>query len=406
MLTEASVRNAKPAEKPYKLADGGGMYLLVQPSGSRYWRLKYRFGGKEKVLALGVYPETGLKAARERRSEARKKLGEGVDPGAARKAEKQAAGIRGQNTFEAIGREWFEMKKGAWSPAHADAVQNRLEKHLFPDLGAKAVADITAPELLAVIRKLEKRDALELASKTRIVAGQVFRYAIATGRALSDPSRDLRGAFKTREVRHYAKLSESDLPDFLKKVDSYDGNAITKHAVKLLALTFVRTGELRGARWTEFNFEKREWCIPAQRMKSGAEHLVPLSKQAITELDALKLITGRRELLFPNEHSPREPMSENTILFALYRMGYRGRATGHGFRATASTILNEQGFRPDVIERQLAHQEANRVRAAYHRSLYMEDRRDMMQHWADFLDRKKVGAEVIPLRSKAAAKKR
>ena len=397
MLTDTVVRNAKPAENPYKVADGGGMYLLVQPNGARYWRLKYRHMGKEKVLALGVYPDIGLRKARDRRGEARKKLAEGVDPGADRKAQKQAAGLRAQNTFETIGREWHDTKKGAWSPGHTEAVLNRLEKHLFPGLGAKPIADISAPDLLAVIRELEKRDALELASKTRIVAGQVFRYAIATGRALTDPSRDLRGAFKTREVRHYARLSEADLPEFLQKLDGYDGNAITKHAIRLLVLTFVRTGELRAAEWSEFDLEKNEWRIPAQRMKSRAEHLVPLSNQAIAELQDLGTITGGRELLFPNEHSPRKPMSENTILFALYRMGYKGRATGHGFRATASTILNEQGFRPDVIERQLAHKEANKVRAAYHRSEYIDERRRMMTHWADYLDGRRNTGQVINL---------
>lgn len=397
MLTETAIRNAKPGEKPYKLADGGGMYLFIQTNGARYWRLKYRFGGKEKVLALGVYPDVGLKAARERRNEARKKLAEGIDPGADRKADKQAAGLRASNTFETIGREWYETKKGAWSTAHADAVLSRLDKHLFPGLGAKPIAEIAAPDVLEVIRILEKRDALELAGKARIVAGQVFRYGIATGKAISDPTRDLRGAFKTREVKHYNKLSEADLPEFLKKLDGYDGNAITKHALRLLLLTFVRTGELRAARWTEFDFDKKEWRIPAERMKSRAEHLVPLSAQAIAVLEELKAVSGGRELLFPNEHKPRAPMSENTILFALYRMGYRGRATGHGFRATASTILNEQGFRPDVIERQLAHKEANKVRAAYHRSEYIEERRKMMAHWGNYLDSRRSAGQVINL---------
>lgn len=238
----------------------------------------------------------------------------------------------------------------------------------------------------------------EVVAKCRVIAGQVFRYAIASGRAKHDPSRDLKGALKTREKQHYARLSEADLPEFLAKLDGYDGNTLTKLAMKLLVLTFVRTGELREAKWPEFDLDKREWRIPAERMKSRAEHLVPLSTQALAALKQLHEIAGGREHVFPNEHHPLKPMSENTILFALYRMGYRGRATGHGFRATASTILNEQGWDADVIERQLAHKEANKVRAAYHHSEYLAERRKLMQAWANYLDASKLGAEVIPLR--------
>ena len=393
-LTDKAARNARPAAKPYKLADGEGMYLLVQPDGAKYWRLKYRFGGKEKLLALGVFPRVGLAAARQGRAQAKASLLERRDPAAARRSEKRDATLKAGNTFEAIAREWWEKKREGWSAAHADAVLDRLEKQLFPRLGARPIAELEAPDLLQVLRVIEDRDALELVSKTRIVAGQVFRYAIVTGRAKSDPTRDLRGAFKTREVRHYAKLSESDLPEFLAKLERFDGSPVTKNAIWLLILTWARTGELRGARWPEFDFEKREWRIPAERMKSGAEHLVPLSRQAVAVLERLRELTGKRDHLFPNEHRPREPMSENTILFALYRMGYRGRATGHGFRATASTILNEQGWDADVIERQLAHKEENQVRAAYHRAEYLKERRRMMVHWGDYLDAMAAGAAV------------
>ena len=384
-LSDTAVRNAKPKQAPYKLTDGEGMYLLVQPNGAKYWRLKYRYAGKEKLLALGVYPDVTLRAARDRRSEARRKLLNESDPAEARKIDKRAARIRSENTFKAIASEWWELKKSAWSEGHAEAIRARLENLLFPTLGTRPIAEIDAPELLETLRVIERRDALELASKTRITAGMVFRYAIQTGRAKVDPSRDLRGALKTRATRHYAKLSEADLPEFLRKLDAYDGSMITKLALKLLVLTFVRTGELRGAKWSEFDLDKAEWRIPAERMKTRAEHLVSLSRQAIEVIEQLKLISGSREYVFPNEHKPRAVMSENTILFALYRMGYRGRATGHGFRATASTILNEQGFRPDVIERQLAHKEQNKVRAAYHRSQYLTERCKMMQHWADYL---------------------
>jgi integrase len=394
-LTDPAVKNAKPAEKPYKLADGNGMYLLVSPAGAKYWRLKYRYSGKEKVLALGVYPKVTLRDARRRREEARDRLAQGVDPGAARKAGKREARLSASNTFEAVARDWYEVSKGKWSDRHAGAVLRLLERELFPALGSEPIASIEAPQLLDVLRGMERRDVLELASKVRVMAGQVFRYAIVTGRAKQDPSRDLRGALKTREQRHYAKLDEADMPEFLARLDAYDGNLITKLAIKLLVLTFVRTGELRGAKWTEFDMEKREWRVPAERMKTRVEHLVPLSDQSLSVLTQLRAISGSREFVFPNEHHPLRPMSENTILFALYRMGYRGRATGHGFRATASTILNEQGWDPDVIERQLAHKEANKVRAAYHRAEYLSDRKRLLQHWADYIDRQRRGESRV-----------
>lgn len=401
-LTDIQVRNAKPKRAPYKLADAEGMYLLVKSTGAKYWRLKYRYGGKEKVLALGVYPDVRLPDARQRRADARAALAENRDPGFERKSEKRVAAFRAGNTFEGVAREWWETKRNGWSASHTQATLHRLEKELFPGLGGRPVAEIEAAELLDVLRRVEARGALELASKTLIVAGQVFRYAIATSRAKSDPSRDLRGALKRREVRHYNALKESELPEFLKKLDAYDGNDMTRHAIRLLMLTFVRTNELRAAKWTEFDFDKGEWRIPAERMKTRAEHLVPLAAQAIAVLEKIKALSGNREHVFPNEHNPQKWMSENTILFALYRMGYRGRATGHGFRATASTILNEQGWRADVIERQLAHAEKNKVRAAYHRSQYLDERRRMMQGWADYLNGLASGAKVRPMRRQAA----
>ena len=401
-LTDTQVRNAKPKSAPYKLADAEGMYLLVKPSGAKYWRLKFRFGGKEKVLALGVYPDVRLPDARKRRAEAKASLAEDRDPGFERKSEKLVAAFRAGNTFEGVAREWWETKSDGWSVSHAQATLHRLEKELFSALGGRPVSEIEAAELLNVIRAVEARGALELASKTLIVAGQVFRYAIATSRAKSDPTRDLRGALKRRDVRHYNALKEADLPEFLKKLDAYDGNDMTRHAIRLLMLTFVRTNELRAAKWTEFDFDKAEWRVPAERMKTRAEHLVPLSEQAIATLEKIKALSGHREHIFPNEHNPKKCMSENTILFALYRMGYRGRATGHGFRATASTILNEQGWRADVIERQLAHAEKNKVRAAYHRSQYLDDRQRMMQGWADYLDGMASGEKVRPIRRRAA----
>ena len=402
-LTDKAVRNLRPQARPYKITDGHGMYLLVSPKGAKYWRLKFRHGGKEKLLALGVFPEIGLAEARRRRAKARALLYEGDDPCAVRQAKKRMALLLAGNSFETVAREWYENQRDGWSDSHAGQVLVRLQRELFPRLGARPIAEIDAPELLYVLRGIEKRGALELTSKVRIVAGQVFRYAIATGRAKYDPSRDLKGALKVREERHYARLSEADLPEFLAKLDAYDGNTMTRLALKLLVLTFVRTGELRAAKWTEFDFDKREWRIPAERMKTRAEHLVPLSTQSLDALEQLQAITPRREHVFPNEHHPRNCMSENTILFALYRMGYRGRATGHGFRATASTILNEQGWDADVIERQLAHKEANKVRAAYHHAEYLAERRKMMQAWADYLDGLAAGANVTPIRKVAHA---
>ena len=401
-LTDKAVRNLRPQARPYKITDGHGMYLLVSPKGAKYWRLKFRHGGKEKLLALGVFPEIGLAEARRRRAKARALLYEGDDPCAVRQAKKRMALLLSGNSFETVAREWYENQRDGWSDSHAGQVLVRLQRELFPRLGARPIAEIDAPELLYVLRGIEKRGALELTSKVRIVAGQVFRYAIATGRAKYDPSRDLKGALKVREERHYARLSEADLPEFLAKLAAYDGNTITRLALKLLVLTFVRTGELRAAKWTEFDFDKREWRIPAERMKTRAEHLVPLSTQSLDALEQLQQITPRREHVFPNEHRPRNCMSENTILFALYRMGYRGRATGHGFRATASTILNEQGWDADVIERQLAHVEGNDVRRAYARGEHWDERVKMMAWWADHLDELKNVGKVVQIDRKLA----
>lgn len=398
-LTITQVENEK---RPGKHFDGEGMYLLVTPDGAKYWRFKYRFAGKEKLLALGVYPDTGLKLARTKRTKAREQLAEGKDPGALRQAEKRAARQNAENTFKAIALEWASKRGGKWSDAHRSAIERRLEVDLVPKLGRLPIASIDSPQLLEVLRGIESRGAHEVAGKCRTIAGQVFRYAIATSRATRDPTPDLKGALEVVEKRHHARLSESDLPEFLKKLEAYDGTAVTKLAIKLLMLTMVRTGELREAMWDEFDLGKREWKIPAKRMKGREPHIVPLSDQAVEVLQQLKPLTGKGALVFPNEYRDNRPMSENTILFALYRMGYRGRATGHGMRATASTILNEQkdgrGHRlwnADAIERQLAHREKDKIRAAYHHAEYMPERKRMMQAWADFLDAKQFGGDTV-----------
>jgi integrase len=385
-LKDTTVRNAKSRAKKYKVFDGDGLYLEVVPTGAKYWRMKYFFAGKEKCLALGVYPHVTLADARERRAQARKVLASGNDPGEVKKEARRLAILKSTNSFEAVAREWFQKRKHEWAPITAEVALRRLEKHILPKLGFRPIADITPPEVLATLRAVEDRGTLETAHRAMNICGQIFMYAIATGRAERNPVPDLRGALKTPVVKHYSYLKANELPEYLKKLDAYDGEPLTKQALRLLLLTFVRTTELRAAQWAEFDFDKAEWRIPAERMKMKEQHIVPLSKQAIDVLRDVQQHSGKRPHVFPNSHKPTTFMSENTMLYALYRMGYHSRATGHGFRSTASTILNENGFHADVIERQLAHSERNSVRAAYNHAQYLPERRKMMQWWADYLD--------------------
>lgn len=385
-LSDAKVRNAKPLTKPYKISDGEGMFLLVAPSGSKYWRLKYNFAGKEKLLALGVYPEVGLGEARERRAQARKTLAAGNDPSAVKREAKRLTILNSENTFESVAREWHEQQRHKWVTRYSTCVLNRLESYIFTKIGSRPIADIGAQELLSALRVVEKNGALDLAQRIMQSCGQIFMYAIATGRAGRNPVPDLRGALKTPVTKHHSYLKADDLKEYLPKLENYDGAPETKLALKMLLLTFVRTTELRAAEWAEIDFDKAEWRISATRMKMKELHIVPLSDQAVAVLRELQNRTGNRKYLFPNEHNPVSFMSENTMLFALYRMGYHSRTTGHGFRSTASTILNEHGFHADVIERQLAHTERNQVRAAYNHAQYLPERRKMMQWWADYLE--------------------
>jgi integrase len=386
-LTDSIVRNSKPTEKKYKISDTMGMYLQVMPTGHRYWRLKYRHDGKEKVLALGVYPEVTLKEAREKRDQARKLIKDGINPIEVKAEQRQRALLESENSFESIAREWYENQKQRWTERHATYVLRRLEADIFKPLGYRPIKDITAPDLLNVLRSIEKRGAVDIAKRILQTSGQIFRYAIATGRAERDISADLKGALQTRKKENFAHLEESEMPEFLSKLENYDGDLQTKLAFKFLVLTFVRTTELRGATWDEINFEKKEWRIPKERMKMNELHVVPLSEEALAILAELAPLTGHREYIFPNRNNPRTFISENTLLYALYRMGYHSRATTHGFRATASTILNENGFTPDVIERQLAHSERNKVRASYNHAQYLPERRAMMQWWGNYLTR-------------------
>lgn len=393
-LTDSSCKNAKPSLKAKKMSDSGGLYLEVTPTGSKYWRLKYRFCGKEKRLAFGVYPKVSLKEARDKRDEARKLLASGTDPSQTKKLDKLAQHINAANSFESIAREWHENQALSWTPRHAQYVIKRLEADIFSTLGTRPISNITAPELLAVLKIIEKRGAIDIAHRALQTCGQIFRYAIATSRASRDVAADLRGALKTRKAEHYNRLQANELPEFFTKLTEYNGDKLTKLAIHLLVLTFVRTGELRGARWEEVNLDKAEWRIPAERMKMRDPHIVPLSTQAVAVIKELEPLSRHTDFLFPS-HAIVKHMSENTILYALYRMGYHSRTTGHGFRGTASTILNEHGFRPDVIERQLAHAERNKVRASYNHAQYLPERREMMQWWGDYLDETKQNKEKV-----------
>jgi integrase len=390
-LTDTRIRNAKPRAKAYKLSDGGGMYLLVMPDGARYWRLDYRFAGKRRTLAIGVYPLLSLSNARARREHARACLAQNVDPSLEKQQAQRLAKYANKNTFAGVAREWIDNQRNRLSPKYRALLLARLEADIFPQIGARPITDIDAAELLDALRKVETRGAIETAGRLRQTCGQVFRYAIATGRAKRDPTADLRGALRPRgRKRGHKAMALAELPSFLAKLEAYDGEPRTRMALRLMVLTFARTTELRAARWSEFeNLDGSEpvWRIPAERMKMKRKHIVPLAPQAIAVLNELRDLSDRpsNAFLFPSP-SREKCMSNNTMLFALYRMGYHSRATVHGFRAMASTALNEMGFRPDVIERQLAHQEQNSVRAAYNRAEYLGERRAMMQHWADYLD--------------------
>jgi integrase len=406
-LSDRAIRNLSAKNRPYKKGDTGGLFMLVTPAGGRWWRLKYRFGGKAKLLSLGTFPEVSLAVARERRDAARRLLAQGVDPSAQRKAEKREAELRDANSFSAVALEWHGKQAKKWTARHADDVKRRLESNLFPDLGERPVAEITAPELLAAARKVESRGAHDLAHRMVGVAGQVFRYAVATGRCERDPSGDLRGALTPHKARNQAAIKPEELPALLRAIDGYPaiGDKQTALALRLLCLTFVRTVELIGAEWSEFRDLEGDaptWEVPAERMKMKAPHVVPLSRQAVAILKELRAIGAGSRYVLPGRN-PDKPISNNTLLFALYRLGYKGKMTGHGFRAVASSALNEAGYRPDVIERQLAHKEPNKVRSAYNRAEYLPERRAMMQQWADMVDAYARGADVVPIKRRAKA---
>jgi len=387
-LTDIKVRNLKGRDRQYKVADGRGLFLVITSTGSKYWRFRYRFADREKSLALGIYPDVSLADARNKCHEARKMLANNIDPGADKQNKKRARKLAAANTFEAVAREWYKKNSGQWVDSHGDRIVRRLEKDVFPWLGKRPITEINAPEILAVLQRIENRGAIETAHRTHQNIGQIFRYAIASGYAENDPSPHLRGALKPVQQRHHASITDPKaIGNLLRAIHSYEGFFATKCALRLAPLFFVRPGELRKAEWDEFNFETAEWRIPASKMKMRELHIVPLSTQAIFILRELRMLTGNGKFVFPSVRTSKRPMSENTVTGALRRLGYTSdEMTGHGFRSMACTILNEQGWNRDAIERQLAHAERNNIRAAYNYAEYLPERRKMMQQWADYLD--------------------
>jgi len=409
-LTDTSIKSAKPTEKPVKMTDGDGLYLLIHPNGGKWWRFDYRFDGKRKTLSMGVYPDVPLKAARDRRDDARKQIANGIDPGEHRKTHKSARADAVANSFETVAREWFSKLRPTWTPDHADKIIKRLERDVFPWIGGKPIADLNAPTVLTTIRRIEALGRLETAHRALQSCGQVFRYAVATGRAERDPTGDLRGALPPTREKHMAALTDpAEVGALLRAVDAFRGTLIVQSALKLSALVFVRPGELRQAEWSEIDLEKGEWNIPASRMKGWTRkgittpHLVPLAPQAVAILRELQPLTGRGAHVFAGR-DPKKPMSNAAVNAALRRMGYdtKTEMTGHGFRAMARTILHEElGVDRDVIEHQLAHAVPDALGTAYNRTKFTKERRAMMARWADYLDKLKAGAQVVAMRGAA-----
>ncbi|ELQ6243476.1 tyrosine-type recombinase/integrase [Cronobacter sakazakii] len=385
LLSDLQIKRAKPKEKPYTLNDGMGLSLLIDTTGSKGWRFRYRFAGKPKMISFGIYGEVSLAEARQKREECRSMLAKGINPSEARKAEKIALQFAHENSFEAVAREWHSSKTTTWSEGYAKEVLNCLEKDIFPYIGQRPIEQVEPLELLTVLQKIEKRGALEQTSKIRRRCGEVLRYAVATGRAKYNFAPDLAIALSKPKTQHFPFLTESELPAFVKALENYEGSLVTKYATQLLMLTGVRTIELRAAEWKEFDLDNALWEIPKERMKKRRPHLVPLSTQAIDILKKLHTITGHYTLLFPGRNDVRKPMSEASINKVIKLLGYHGRLTGHGFRHTMSTILHEHGFESAWIEMQLAHVDKNSIRGTYNHALYICQRATMMQRYAEML---------------------
>ena len=394
-LTARQVDTSKPKDKPYKLSDGGGLYLLVNPNGSRYWRLKYRIAGKEKLLALGVYPDITLAEARQKRADAKKVLTAGGDPGQEKQEEKQAKEQAVANSFERLAMEWHSHKSTSWSEGYAEHLLMYLKKDIFPFIGQKAITDISQVEMLNVLRKMEQRGVLDKLKKTRQACRQIFTYAIITGRAEHNPVSDLAGALKSPKQQHYPHLLVDQIPDFLRALSEYSGSTITRNATRLLMLTGLRTIELRASEWVDIDFDKGVWNIPAERMKMRRPHLVPLSSQVRELLEEIRQLTGRGKYVFPGRNDAGKPMSEASINQVIKRIGYDGKATGHDFRHTMSTILHEQGYNTAWIETQLAHVDKNSIRGTYNHAQYLDGRREMLQWYADYMQALENGENVV-----------
>ncbi|GAA0218646.1 tyrosine-type recombinase/integrase [Castellaniella daejeonensis] len=398
-LSETAIKTAKPGEKPRKLSDEKGLYLLLRPNGGRWWRFDYRFAGKRRTISFGIYPDVSLKAARALRDEARSMVASGVDPSEQRKTEKAAATIAAANSFEDVAREWFARQKPNWAASHAEKVIQRLERDVFPWIGSRPISELSPLEMLSVVRRVEARGAKDTSHRVMQNIGQIMRFAVATGRADSDPTRDLRDALPPLKHKHFASVTEpAEVGAMLRAFDGFTGTFQVKCALLLGPLLFVRPGELRNARWSEFDLEAAQWLIPAERMKSRKDHVVPLPKQAVAILRDLYPLSGHREFVFPGR-SPKKPMSGAAINAALRRLGFDtvNEITGHGFRAMARTMLHEQlHFAPEIIEHQLAHRVADSLGSAYNRTKFLKERRKMMQVWADYLDQIKVSGEVVP----------
>ncbi|EAA6710299.1 TPA_asm: tyrosine-type recombinase/integrase [Salmonella enterica subsp. enterica serovar Sandiego] len=385
-LTARQISTAKPTDKPYKLSDGGGLYLLVNPNGSRYWRMKYRYAGKEKLLSIGVYPDVTLAEARDKRTKAKRILAAGDDPSEVKQAEREAKNLAVNNSFELLALEWHEHKKPNWSSGYADDIMEYLRKDIFPYIGKKAITDIKPITMLSVLKKMEERGVLDKLKKTRQACRQIFTYAIITGRAEFNPVTDLAGALKTPKQQHFPHLMPTQIGPFIHAVNTYSGSKVTRIATLLLMYTSVRTIELRASEWTEFDLDNDLWQIPKERMKMRRPHLVPLSRQVKSLLLELKSITGWGKYVFPGRNDAHKPMSEASINQVIKRIGFAGKVTGHGFRHTMSTILHEKGFNSAWIEAQLAHADRNTIRGTYNHAQYLDGRRDMLQWYADYLD--------------------
>ncbi|MFV4846739.1 tyrosine-type recombinase/integrase [Edwardsiella tarda] len=394
-LNARQVEASKAKDKPYKLADGGGLYLLVNPNGTKYWRLKYRVAGKEKLLAVGVYPNVTLADARVKREDAKRVLAAGGDPGQEKQEEKRAKVMAVTNSFEKLAREWHEHKRPTWSKGYADDILEYLRKDIFPYIGKRAITDIKPMDMLAVLRKMEQRGVLDKLKKTRQACRQIFTYAVITGRAEHNPVVDLASALKTPKQKHFPHLMADQLGEFLRALADYSGSRVTQNATRLLMLTGVRTVELRAAEWAEVDLDLSLWQIPPERMKMRRPHIVPLSEQALAIMQEMRRISGKGKYIFPGRNDAGKPMSEASINQVIKRIGYDGKATGHGFRHTMSTILHEQGYNTAWVETQLAHADKNSIRGTYNHAQYLDGRREMLQWYADYLDALANGENVV-----------